>query len=134
MSLSLREINLYSIDPAKLFHFLSFIFDLPEAETEDEDIIFTFEGIRFRILNQTNDFHYDLKCPFVFSVSEPDYFFNLRSSLEFYKYKESSQKISWDDDINQITFTDVDGREWVIKSQTPYRPNVSSPHQPYTRM
>lgn len=118
MSLTFGEIFLYSQDPPKLYHFLSFLLDIEAEAYEDERISFDFGGISFVIL-----YHEEAKSnktrTFSLKVSSEEELKDLASNIEFYYYKEggSALKPVFKDDL--IHFEDPDGRNWCVEIAKP---------------
>jgi hypothetical protein len=114
MSLSFGEIFLYSQDPAKLYHFLSFLLDVEADAYEDERVSFHFSGINFVILLDEDAETSETRA-FSLKVNSFNELKDLAKNIEFYYYKEgtTSAKPRFKGDL--IHFEDPDGRSWCVE-------------------
>ncbi len=114
MTISFGEIILYSHNPARLMHFISFILDLEADLLDNEDIQFQFDGIKFKIhgLDKLNK---KQKASFRLKVCDEAELAEIKNLVEFYYYKEGvdSFKLPLIHE-NILSFIDPDGRSWEI--------------------
>ncbi len=116
MSLSFGQIILYSKDPAKLFHFISYLFDVEAKEVNLDEgfLFFDMNNVNFKIVRLEKG-RIEAKPIFSLQVNSPKELAELKQSLEFFYYKEGiskSAKITLNDDC--LSFKDPDGRSWEI--------------------
>jgi hypothetical protein len=114
MSLSFGEIFLYSQDPEKLYHFLSFLLDVEADSYEDERISFHFSGINFVILFD-QDVKIDKTRTFSLNVNDINELKDLSKNIEFYYYKERGESAKPRLGDGLIHFEDPDGRIWCAE-------------------
>lgn len=115
MSIYFGEIYLYSKNPAKLYHFLSFVFDI-EADYQDAlKVKFSFKDVDFVILKSSSLPESMGQNPFSLFVTDKKELFHFAQTVEFYYYKEGKNSFSLTRSHSHIAFTDPDGRKWKIK-------------------
>lgn len=114
MSISFGEIFLYSHNPAKLYNFLSFLLDIEADAFEDEEISFSFKGIKFLILMSEKK-KIDKTKYFSLNVNSQIELDDLVQNINFYNYKEDQKALDVHQDSDSISFNDPDGRVWEVK-------------------
>lgn len=128
MSLHIGKLILESENPARLYHFLSFIFDIEADKRFGDDIYFESENLRF-LINKTDSLVAP-KTAFTISVQSQNEKEEVLQSAEFYYYKEginSKNLISQNEDI--AIFTDPDGRKWQVEVACAPGKTNSAPEQ-----
>lgn len=112
MQIQLNEIVLNSIDPIRLFRFLNFLFDIADSELQEETVFFEMFNQKFVIRPVKSKTLINTSCSFTFNVTASAMLEDIKSSLEFYNYKETHSGISYILDEGKLIFKDVDGRNW----------------------
>ncbi len=114
MSLSFGEVFLYSKDPAKLYHFLSFLLDVEADCYEDHKISFKFSSINFIILLDEK-IKKNSNRAFSLNVLNIEELKDLARNIEFYYYKEAMTGSKFSLNGEQLSFSDPDGRTWCVE-------------------
>lgn len=113
MGIKFGKFILDSNNPARLYHFLSFIFDVEADSKQESNIIFEFEQLCFLLKRTTNEI--PRKCDFTIEVDDKSELMQFSQSVEFYYYKECIKIFYLKLEDNQLSFSDPDGRLWVIE-------------------
>jgi len=113
MAVQFGEIYLYSHNPEKLFHFLSFLLDVQASEYNEQKIRFNFQTINF-VIKPCETKRLSRLSYFSLTVEDAHELDDLKRNIEFYYYKEGNLKHSITQLDNGIEFTDPDDRKWSI--------------------
>ena len=113
MSLTLGNIFLYSFDPEKLFHFLSFLLDVEGIHHSDDTIEFIFHGTSF-VIKQSEKKRLDKTTYFTLKTYSEEELINIKNNIEFYYYKEGESKFKIQLENKILEFSDPDNRSWRI--------------------
>jgi len=113
MSISFGEIYLYSLDPAKLYDFLSFLLDVEAQIFEADKIHFEFQGIHFVIL-RSHKKRIDKTQYFSLNVSSLEELEYIGKNIEFYHYKGGDKNLKLDLSESSLSFRDPDERLWRV--------------------
>ncbi len=113
MALSFGAISLRSKNVKKLFHFLSFVFDLDNiSERANGDIHFELCQVSFLISHSDSEsISFSGFTLEVDSLEELKEYFQV---LEFYGYKENMENVNCQYNDDLLCFSDPDGRRWEI--------------------
>lgn len=114
MLLKLSHINLYSINPESLAHFLTSIFEIEVYRDKAGGLGFQIEETNFVI--HTSSSHRKRNGETIFDLSF-DEVFNLdemRNKVEFFKYTSHNDNIQVNAQNEKILISDIDGRIWRI--------------------
>ena len=87
MGIKFGKFILESENPARLYHFLSFIFDVEADSKEQRNILFEFGELCFLIRQARTDIQ--KRCDFTLEVDEESELKQMSQSVEFYYYKEN---------------------------------------------
>jgi hypothetical protein len=113
MALQIGKIILESNEPTRLYHFLSFIFDVEADDKDGDKIYFEAENMRFLIIKTTQKI--DSKTSFVIQVDHKEEVEQLLQSVEFYYYKEGLGCAGIERNDNYASFNDPDNRSWSVE-------------------
>lgn len=120
MALQIGKIILESTEPTRLYHFLSFIFDVEADDKVGDKIYFEAENMKFLIVKIENKIN--KKTSFVIQVDHEDEIEQLLQSVEFYYYKEGLSGAGIERKDNFASFNDPDSRTWTIENPL-YKPD-----------
>ena len=113
MAIKFGRFIIESHNPQKLYHFLSFIFDVEANEVGDGDILFDFEDLKFLLRYTTKKIQ--KKFDFSIEVDSLEELSQLSQSIEFYYYKEGEKVFKLNLSPNSLLFSDPDGRSWLVE-------------------
>lgn len=113
MGLQFCRFIIESQNPSRLYHFLSFIFDVEAEKRQGDQILFEFEDLCF-FLKETES-TVAAKVDFTLGVGHFDELKELSQNIEFYYYKEGHSNYQLDLKTNQLSFSDTDNRVWKIE-------------------
>jgi hypothetical protein len=123
MSLRFGEIYLYSLNPQKLFGFLSFLLDVEATSSTESSIEFNFQNMIFIIL-QSDKKRIDKTKYFSLYVDDLSDLEFIQQNIEFYHYKEADTKFVINIFDSKLEFTDPDGRLWQVSHVPSLRPEL----------
>lgn len=104
---------LESENPSRLYHFLSFIFDVEANSDEENNILFEFEELRFLIKKDAG--HIQSYLDFSLEVDSLEELKEFFQRVEFYYYKEGIQNKSIELTSENLVFSDPDNRVWRVE-------------------
>lgn len=105
------EVEISTQAPEKLFHFLSFLFDVEAKSLESKNISFSLDEITFTLIKSK-------KCSqnsFILGVDTIEELGDLQSKLEFFCYKEGISQIKTELTDKSLKFLDFENRAWTFK-------------------
>lgn len=111
MAISFGETFLYSHNPEKLYHFLSFLLDVQAHEYNEHQIKFKFQTMVF-VIRPCGTKKISRQSYFSLQVDNWEELYDLKRTIEFYYYKEGDKKYSLVDLVDGLEFTDPDNRKW----------------------
>ena len=115
MEIKFDQINLLTYDPARLYRFISFIFDLETAEESNANSIYVMvDGVKINFI-QTEKKTLDKSLIFSLKTTSVEKLNELAQMLEFYAYKENLPKPKYELSADRLHFYDPDGRNWEVK-------------------
>ena len=116
MAIYFGEIYLYSLNPSKLFSFLSFLLDIEAKEISDDFISFNFQNMLFKIIRSDKK-RIDKTKYFTLCVTNLNELIEIKQNIEFYHYKEGDSKFQLVQSEDSLEFSDPDGRKWEVNYQ-----------------